>query len=258
MLGTDFPTGSPFWIDLGSPDTAAAVAFYGAVFGWEFVSAGPEAGGYGFFRKDGRTAAGLGPLTEEGARPAWMTYFRTDDIEATVREVTAGGGRVRCGPQNVGEGRMAQCTDPQGAHFAVLQSAAGLERVSDNDALVWIELYVADPVAAIRFYEGLFGWRSEEMKDTDMTYEVLSSRTEDEKQDTSFGGVAALQDPRHEARWVPYFAVMDVNAAVTTARSEGGTVLLPATDVPDGGRVAWLADPGGAIFAVLKPNPHQS
>ncbi|MFJ3639397.1 VOC family protein [Streptomyces sp. NPDC090108] len=258
MLGTDFPTGSPFWIDLGSPDTGAAVSFYGAVFGWEFESAGPEAGGYGFFRKDGATVAGLGPLTEAGARPAWITYFRTADIEATVREVGAAGGRVRCGPQPVGEGRMAQCTDPQGAHFAVLESAAGLERVSDNDALVWDELYVADPHAAVRFYEALFGWRSEEMKDPDMSYEVLSYRSEDDRQDTSFGGATALQDPRQAACWVPYFAVMDVNAAVAAARSTGGRVLLPATDVPDGGRVAWLADPAGAVFAVLKPNPHQA
>ena len=67
MLGTDFRTGSPVWIDLGSPDTQAAAAFYTAVFGWEFASAGPEGGGYGFFQKDGGTVAGLGPLTEQGA-----------------------------------------------------------------------------------------------------------------------------------------------------------------------------------------------
>ncbi|MCX4515612.1 hypothetical protein OHA27_35980 [Streptomyces sp. NBC_01619] len=45
MLGTDFSTGSPIWIDLGSPDRDAAAALYGAVFGWQYVSAGPDAGG---------------------------------------------------------------------------------------------------------------------------------------------------------------------------------------------------------------------
>src|SRR5690349_11337693 len=95
MLGTDFRTGSPNWIDLGSPDTDAAAAFYGAVFGWQFVSAGPDAGGYGFFQKDGKTVGALGPLGEEGARSAWTTYFQSDDIQATVRDVAAGGGTVR-------------------------------------------------------------------------------------------------------------------------------------------------------------------
>jgi uncharacterized protein len=48
MLTTDYASGAPNWLDLGCPDTAAAAAFYGAVFGWDFQSAGPEAGGYGF------------------------------------------------------------------------------------------------------------------------------------------------------------------------------------------------------------------
>ncbi|MEU2514265.1 VOC family protein, partial [Streptomyces syringium] len=57
MLTTDFVTGAPNWLDLGSPDTAATAEFYGSVFGWDFRAAGPEAGGYGFFQKDGRTVA---------------------------------------------------------------------------------------------------------------------------------------------------------------------------------------------------------
>jgi predicted enzyme related to lactoylglutathione lyase len=34
-------------VDLGTPDIDAAVRFYGALFGWQFQSAGPDAGGYG-------------------------------------------------------------------------------------------------------------------------------------------------------------------------------------------------------------------
>lgn len=79
MLGTQFTKGSPCWIDLGSPDTEAAAAFYTGVFGWEFRSAGPDAGGYGFFQQDGKTVAALGPLTEEGAKSAWTVYFHTPD-----------------------------------------------------------------------------------------------------------------------------------------------------------------------------------
>jgi predicted enzyme related to lactoylglutathione lyase len=33
---------------------------------------------------------------------------------------------------------------------------------------------------------------------------------------------------------------------------------MPAADLPGVGRVAWLADPSRAVFAVLKPNPRQS
>jgi predicted enzyme related to lactoylglutathione lyase len=260
MLGTDFRTGSPNWIDLGSPDTAAAAAFYEAVFSWRLTSAGPDSGGYGFFQKDGKTVGGLGPLTEEGAKSAWTTYFHSDDVEATARAVTEGQGSVRVEPMEVtGGGRLAQFTDPQGARFAVLRPGApagGLEAASEDNALVWVELHVADPEAAIRFYQGLFGWRSQDMEAPGMTYRVLSIRDGDQ-QEGSFGGVAALQGEYEEARWVPYFAVADADDTVTAVERNGGSVLMPAANVPEVGRIAWLTDPGQAVFAVLKPNPRQ-
>lgn len=259
MLGTDFRTGSPNWIDLGSPDIDAAAAFYGAVFEWRFISAGPDAGGYGFFQKGAKIVGALGPLTEEGAKSAWTTYFQSDDIQATARDVLADGGTVRAEPMDVmGEGWMAQFTDPQGAEFAAWQPARtkGLEVASEDNTLVWTELHAGDPEAAIRFYQGLFGWRTQEMQAPGMTYQVLSIKDGDQ-QEGSFGGVAQLQDGGEDARWIPYFAVADADTIETKARENGGSVLMPATDVPDVGRIAWLADPGRAVFAVLKPNPRQ-
>ncbi|MEU4931378.1 VOC family protein [Streptomyces yokosukanensis] len=257
MLGTEFRTGSPNWIDLGSPDIEGSAAFYGAVFGWEFVSAGPDAGGYGYFQKGGGTVAALGPLTESGARSAWMTYFRSDDARAAARIVVAAGGAVRTEPMSMGEATFAQFTDPQGGQFAVLQSGQGLQRASQNDTLVWVELHTGDTEAAIGFYRRLFGWRSEAMQAPGMTYQVLSIAAGD-RQEGAFGGVAPLQDTGEEARWVPYFAVADADAFVTAARDSGGTVLMPAANIPGVGRVAWLTDPAEAVFAVLKPDPRQA
>src|ERR1044072_8070565 len=62
MLTTDFVPGAPNWLDLGAPDTEAARAFYGGLLGWSFESAGPEAGGYGFFTHGRETVAALRPL----------------------------------------------------------------------------------------------------------------------------------------------------------------------------------------------------
>ncbi|MFJ9731278.1 VOC family protein [Streptomyces sp. NPDC101171] len=256
MLGTDFRTGSPVWLDLGSPDTDASAAFYGAVFGWQFASAGPEAGGYGFFLKDGSTVAALGRLTEPGAVPAWTTYFHSDDIEATARDVVAGGGTVRVEPMSVGEGSMAQFTDPQGARFAVLRSPMGLQRTSEDNALVWVELHTTEPEPAIRFYAGLFGWRSAEMTAPGMAYQVLSVADGDQ-QEGAFGGVAPLRGGQGDPRWVPYFAVSDPEAVVAAGRDNGATVLMPAVDVPDVGTIAWLSAPDRSVFAVLRPNPRQ-
>ncbi|MFE0045803.1 VOC family protein [Streptomyces albireticuli] len=257
MLSTDFVTGAPNWLDLGSPDTAASAGFYGAVFGWDLRSAGPDAGGYGFFQRDGRTVAALGPLTEEGASPAWTVYFRTPDADATAKAVEKGGGRVRVEPFDVMDaGRMSCLTDPGGAEFAVWQPGAvqGLERTTETHSLCWAELHSADPEAAFAFYRSLFGWRSQEMEIPGMTYRVLST-AEGDPQEASFGGLAPAQGDEEESRWIPYFTVEDADAIVTAAQEHGGSVLMPAADVPEVGRIAWLTDQFGAPFAVIKPAP---
>jgi uncharacterized protein len=69
-------------------------------------------------------------------------------------------------------------------------------------------------------------------------------------------GVAGMVDMRGRvpdevpAHWLAYFAVEDCDAAVATARANGGSVFVPPMDIPPG-RFSVLADPHGAIFAVI-------
>ncbi|MER7753976.1 VOC family protein [Kitasatospora sp. NPDC097643] len=259
MLTTDFPIGSPCWIDLGSPDVNATVEFYGRVFGWTFQSAGPEAGGYGFLQANGKTVAAVGPLTEQGAQSAWTTYFRTADADATAKAVKNVGGTVRVPPMDVMDaGRMAQLTDPQGAQFAIWQAGTvkGLDVVSEDNALVWTELHAADQNAARDFYGSVFGWRAEPFPAPGITYLVLSP-AEGDQQATSFGGIAPVMAEGQSPSWTPYFATEVVDELVTKAQAAGGTVLMPATDMPGVGRIAWLADPNGAPFALIKGEPRE-
>ena len=60
--------------------------------------------------------------------------------------------------------------------------------------------------------------------------------------------VLAMGAPPH---WIGYTAVDDVDASVKKATSLGGKVLAPAFDIPKVGRVAVLADPQGAAFAIV-------
>ena len=62
-----YAPGTPSWVDLGSPDPAAAAAFYGGLFGWKAeMDPRPEAGGYGLFTLAASNVAGLGPADEPG------------------------------------------------------------------------------------------------------------------------------------------------------------------------------------------------
>ncbi|MBP8534699.1 VOC family protein [Streptomyces sp. MK37H] len=253
MLTTDYVPGAPNWLDLGAPDTEAAVAFYGSLLGWRFESAGPDAGGYGFFTLDRKTVAAVGPLTEEGARSAWTPYFHTPDAEATAKTVEQAGGTVRLAPFDVfEEGRMAQFTDPGGARFAVWQPGrtAGLDAVTDPGTLCWTELHSPDPAKDLAFYRKIFGWDTEEMSFPGGSYTVLM--TSGAGREGSFGGVAQLQEGHSTPpQWLPYFEVTDCDAVVGRAQDLGGSVLMPAMSAEEIGRMAWLTDAGRAPFGVI-------
>ncbi|MEV7771940.1 VOC family protein [Kitasatospora sp. NPDC086791] len=259
MLTTDFPAGSPCWIDLGSPDIPATAAFYAKVFGWVFQEV-PETGGYGFVQLNGKTVGAIGNL-DQGARSAWTTYFRTEDLDATVKAAEQAGATVRVPPMDVMQaGRLAALTDPQGAEFALWQAGGtkGLDVVSEDGTLVWSELHSSAPDASAAFYRTLFGWRTEDLEPSPgMTYRVVST-AEGDQQATGFGGIAPTMSPEQPSAWTPYFAASDVDAVVARATAAGGSVLMPASDVENVGRLAWLADPNGAPFALIKGEPRES
>ena len=51
---------------------------------------------------------------------AWLLYFRVPDVHAAAGRVKANGGAVVNGPMEVPGGDwIVQCTDPQGAAFAL-------------------------------------------------------------------------------------------------------------------------------------------
>ncbi|MFJ4670602.1 VOC family protein [Kitasatospora purpeofusca] len=256
LTSTQLPGGLN-WLDLGTPDVAAAAAFYRGLFGWEFASAGPEAGGYGFLRKDGRTVAAVGPLTEEGASSAWTVYFRTADADAATRAVEAAGGVVRFPPAEVfTAGRMAGFTDPTGAEFAVREPRGtdGLDLVNEPGSVSWIELYTTDGAAARTFYGGVLGWEgTDRSMGGGLVYSTVGPAGGG---GAPHGGILQLQqvhlDAGSTSEWHPYFEVEDCDAALLRAQGLGATVIIPAMDAGGVGRLAMFLDPFGAPFAVLR------
>jgi hypothetical protein len=264
MLTNDYVPGAPSWLDLGSRDIDGAAAFYRALFGWEFRSAGPDAGGYGVFQLAGQTVAALGPITDDGAgagaAPAWTVYFETADADATSKAVEQAGGSVRFGPRDVqGQARIAGYTDPSGAEFAAYQPGAlkGLDHTGAG-ALCWTELYTTDSERAKRFYGDVFGWDTEDMPlPGDAGVYTVVSRSGG-GQAGSHGGIMPLAPdllPEGRCYWQPYFGVADADGVVAAATPRGATLLMPATYVEGIGRIALLRDPEGAYFAALQPDP---
>jgi predicted enzyme related to lactoylglutathione lyase len=56
--------------------------------------------------------------------------------------------------------------------------------------------------------------------------------------------------------WLSYVTVDDADAIVTKAKANGGKVMKEPFDVMTFGRMAVLADPSGAAFAIWQPKEH--
>ncbi|MEV8031513.1 VOC family protein [Streptomyces sp. NPDC086182] len=263
MLTTRFVNGAPNWLDVGTADIDGATTFYGGLFGWQFRSAGPDAGGYGFFQVDGKTVAGGMQITDEQGPPSWNVYFQTADAEATAKAVEQAKGTVLMPPMDVmGEGHMAMLADEAGVTFGIWQPGRtkGLGMAGDPGSLCWVELYTPDIAAAAAFYDSVFGWNTSAVPFPGGTYTCINPAGTEEE--SMFGGVMPLADDPVEAKtgayWLPYVEVPDTDAVVAKAQELGGTVRMPATDMEGVGRMAKLADPYGARFAVIKSAPQQS
>lgn len=251
MLTTDYLPGVPCWIDVNSPDVERSDTFYTGLFGWQSITLGPEHRDYRFCQVGGKTVAGINRATEDNPAAAWLTYFQTSDADGVAKTIEQAGGTVLSPPRDIeGQGRMAVFADPAGAGFAVWQpgETKGLGLVTEPGSLAWIELHVSDVAAARAFYEAVFGWSITDMPMGDMSYPVAAPSGGDET--SSMAGIVQLQ-PGGSPHWLPYFEVSDCDATVSMAQQLGGTVRAPALSMEGVGRMAILADPHGARFAVI-------
>ena len=107
------------YVEISVTDMAAAKAFYGAAFGWEFTSYGDEyAGIRTVAEEDGDEAGGLA-LADEVTRGGPLVLLYSDDLDATVAAVTDAGGQVVNGPYEFPGGRRFHFLDPSGNELGV-------------------------------------------------------------------------------------------------------------------------------------------
>jgi predicted enzyme related to lactoylglutathione lyase len=252
---TTYAPGTPCWVDLSSPDLDAAVDFYGALLGWDVPpSENPEqTGGYRQAMVNGRSAAGLMPLMQEGQPTAWSTYVSVEDADATATKVKEADGQVVVEPMDVMDlGRMAMFGDPTGGFFGVWQpgSFPGAGIVNEPGTLAWNELATRDPDRAKEFYGAVFGWQFRDFGEQGNYWTIHLGGD-----DHGVGGVMDMRGMVPDEvppNWLVYFAVDDVDAAAEKATSSGASVANGPMDIPNVGRFAVLIDPHGAAFGLWK------
>ena len=114
----------------------------------------------------------------------------------------------------------------------------------------WVDLSTPDPAKARVFYAGLFGWSVEEGPPEAGGYAIAELRGR------AVAGIGPQMNPGPPV-WATYVNVDDADTVVKKAAAAGGTTFMEPMDVLDVGRMAFFADPQGAVIGVWQPKSHK-
>lgn len=118
---------------------------------------------------------------------------------------------------------------------------------------IWYELMTSDQDAAVAFYRAVVGWNTADVGQPGMRYTILAAG------DRGMGGVMAIPAEADRAGahplWLGYVGVADADGAAKRIVEAGGALHRGPEDIPNVGRFAVVADPGGATFMLLTPQP---
>ncbi|MFF4017169.1 VOC family protein [Streptomyces sp. NPDC001843] len=244
--------GTPCWVSLMVHGLTATERFYGGLFGWKFEPGPQQLGPYSWALLDGHRVGGIGQLAPDLHLPiAWTPHFATDDVDRTAETVRLCGGTVGVGPVEArGTGRLVIGSDTSGAVFGVWQGVPGTGTavIGVHGTPAWTELLTFETASVTKFYKALFGYEEEQVVCAGVDYVTLRL---DGVPVAGVHGVGHSLPRDRGSHWLTYFQVEDADDALRRVAELGGRVLEPAHDSAHG-RVAKVADPEGALFAVVQ------
>lgn len=252
MQATIRPVGQFCWINMLTPDPAAAREFFATLLGWTYV----EMPGVGYrMQVNGHDIGGMfdlnGPNTPPGTPPCIGVMVKVESADATAKRVAELGGKALPPMDVFDAGRMAVCFDPSGANFDVWEPRAQQGTDADPTAVgapSWHEVLTNDGTGAAKFYTSLFGWTAQAMPMPGFTYTTFNQGTD------QVGGMMPILPEMGAVPpcWSVYFNVSDVDAAAATAKAAGGSVTMEPHDIPNVGRMAGVTSPQGVMFHVIR------
>jgi predicted enzyme related to lactoylglutathione lyase len=253
--GQEHHTGKVIFVELVTPDLAAAEAFYGGLFGWTFRSVQAGTASYVEAWLDGRQVAGLIHKDLPAGlqrRPAWVSFLSVRDVDATTRLALQNGAGLLNEPHSIpARGREAVLADPQGAVFAVMASSNGdpPDLLAAPGEWIWSSLITSDPETDAAFYQTLFDYEVFDLP-ADGAARHLMFASEDFAR-ASANSLPASQPAMHP-HWLNYVRVDDVSRLSAKVLALGGRVLVEPRIDRQGGKLAIVADPAGAAFGLLE------
>ena len=118
--------------------------------------------------------------------------------------------------------------------------------------VVHFEIHAEDPARAVKFYETLLGWSFQKW-DGPMEYWMVVTGPDAEPGIN--GGLLKRQGAIDGQAVIAYVCTVDVpnvDASVSTALENGGTLAVPKMAIPGVGWLAYCKDTEGNIFGMMQ------
>jgi len=247
--------GKIVFVELVTPDIAAAKQFYGGLFNWTFHDIDTKMGKYTEALMNGQAVAGFihRPVAaNQHKQPAWLSFIAVRDVDAVKKAAVEHGGKVLYEPHDIPDrGREAVFADPQGAVFAVLASTNGdpADVLAANGEWIWSSLITVDPDTDAAFYQDLFDYEVFELPAGPKTQHLMFASE-------NFARASANSLPSDKAitppHWLNYVRVDDTAKMAAKVIALGGHVLVEPRIDRHGGKVAVVADTSGAPFGLIE------
>jgi predicted enzyme related to lactoylglutathione lyase len=241
------------WHGCVSTDTESSKTFYQSVIGWTVETLPMGDSEATFFAAQDKNFAHLTPPMIDGVGSHWNSYLRVDDVDKSAADVVANGGQMLSEPMDIPPGRFCPVTSPSGAAFSLFHEAdpSSEHHPGGDGSVMWVELHSQDAETDLAWLVSTFGYTTEQMAMPDGTYNILKSG------DVPCGGVMTSMNPQAPSSWLVWFQVPEVDKKLTVVEAQGGSVIAPAFDVPNIGRMAIVSDPTGGMCGLITPAVHE-
>lgn len=120
--------------------------------------------------------------------------------------------------------------------------------VTKSGAVTWVDLGTTDVDRSKQFYGAVFGWEYNEFETEEGSYFTALIGGE------PAGGLMAQSAEQQQmgmaSVWTVFFGSADIDGDVRRVADAGGSVIREPFEIPGGDRIAVVADPTGAVFAL--------
>jgi uncharacterized protein len=119
----------------------------------------------------------------------------------------------------------------------------------------WVDTWRANPVEAVGFYTELFGWDAQDTMPPGSPRSYYMCRLRG--RDVAAVGSPVPEGAPAETAWGTYVWVESADDTAARVMSAGGRVVVEPFDSLDGGRMAIVTDPAGALLGVWQTGAHK-